>query len=71
MGYFSTGGSDGGGSGSGDTSGGHPNKAELDQITSAGSGKIITDAERQALYRIAGLLEQHLGITISELQLES
>ena len=67
MGYFSTGGSEGGG-GSGHS---HPNKAELDQITSAGSGKIITDAERQALIRIAGLLEQHLGITIPELELES
>lgn len=63
MGYYA--GSSSGGGGSGHN---HPNKAELDQITSAGSGKIITDAERQALYRMAELLEQHLGITVPELQ---
>jgi hypothetical protein len=67
MGYYAGGTSECGGG----TGHSHPNKAELDQITSAGSGKIITDAERQALYRIAGLLEQHLGITIPELQLET
>lgn len=64
MGYYA-GGSSGGGGGSDHS---HPNKAELDQITSAGRGKVITEAERQALYRIAALLEQHLGITIPELQ---
>ena len=68
MGYYAGGTT---GDGDGDTSGGHPNKAALDQITTAGSGKIITDAERQALYRIAELLEQHLGIIIPELQQES
>lgn len=62
MGYYA-GSTSGGGSGHS-----HPNKAQLDQITNAGSGKIITDAERQALYRIAQLLEQHLGITVPELQ---
>lgn len=65
MGYYAPGTS---GPGSGHT---HPNKAALDQITTAGSGNIITEAERQALYRIAELLEQHLGITIPELQQES
>jgi len=63
MGYYSPGNPGGGGDGHG-----HPNKAVLDQITTAGSGKVITDAERQALYTIAQLLEQHLGITIPELQ---
>ena len=65
MGYYAPGSS---GPGSGHT---HPNKAALDQITRPGSGKIITDTERQALYRIAELLEQHLGITIPELEMES
>jgi len=66
MGYYSPGNS-GGGDGHG-----HPNKAVLDQITTAGSGQVITDTERQALYTIAQLLEQHLGITIPELeQMES
>ena len=47
MGYF------GGGStsGSGHT---HPNKAVLDQITSAGSGQVITNAERAAIGAYAG-----------------
>lgn len=62
MGYYSPGGSS---SGEGHN---HPNEAVLDQITTAGSGKVITDAERQALYTIAQLLELHLGITIPELQ---
>ena len=65
MGYYSPGSSGGGSPGAGHN---HPNKAVLDQITSVGSGKVITDAERQALYIIAQLLEQHLGITIPELQ---
>jgi hypothetical protein len=43
--------------GSGSTGGGtdhtHPNKAVLDQLTSAGSGQVITEIERQAIGRFA------------------
>lgn len=53
MGYYSPG-TPGGGDGHG-----HPNKAVLDQITSTGSGKIITDAERQAIGRFVAAHGSH------------
>jgi hypothetical protein len=46
MGYYAPGSS----SGEGHT---HPNKAVLDQLTSAGSGQVITEIERQAIGRFA------------------
>ncbi len=50
MGYYG-GGSTGGGTEPGGHT--HPNKAVLDQLTSAGSGQVITELERQAIGRFA------------------
>jgi hypothetical protein len=48
MGYFSSGGSTGGSDHT------HPNKGVLDQLTSAGSGQVITTQERTAIGAYAG-----------------
>jgi hypothetical protein len=47
MGYY------GGGSTGGGSDHTHPNKGVLDQLTSAGSGQVITEVERQAIGRFA------------------